>query len=293
MRRSIEGHGSHATIHGIENERRMFWPAPARRGSWMNNFYAVLLGIVEGFSEFLPISSTGHLKLTESLLGIHDTENEFFTSFKIIIQLGAILSVPALYGRSLLVNPRVLQRLLVSFVPTGLIGLLYYQFVKELLKSDVVVLWSLGIGGICLIVFELLHCEPKSDNDLIETITYPQCMIIGLCQAMAMVPGVSRSAATIIGGMALGLPRKTIVEFSFLLALPTMAAATGLELLKHADTFALEQIQFLALGFVVSFLVALASIKFLLAYVQHYTFIPFGVYRILIALVLGWVLFGS
>lgn len=258
----------------------------------MNYFDAVLLGIVEGVSEFLPISSTGHLILTQSLLGITETNNEFYTSFKIIIQLGAILSVPAFYGRSLLLNRQVLQRLFVAFVPTGALGLLLHMVVKDLLKNNAVVLWSLGLGGIFLIVFEWWHGEKKGAESSIEKITYPQCILIGVCQAVAMIPGVSRSAATIVGGLALGISRKTIVEFSFLLALPTMLAATGLELYKHAGSFSVDQTQFLAVGFIVSFVVALASIKFLLAYVKHYTFIPFGVYRIVIALVLGWVLFG-
>jgi undecaprenyl-diphosphatase len=259
----------------------------------MNYLYAVILGIVEGFSEFLPISSTGHLKLTETLLGLKETDNEFLTSFTIIIQLGAILSVAALYGRTLLRDRQIVQRILVAFVPTGALGLVYYKFVKELLKSDTVVLWSLGVGGVILIVFELLHREnEKADEDL-GHISYAHCVIIGLCQAVAMVPGVSRSAATIIGGMALGLKRRTIVEFSFLLALPTMVAATGLEMVKHAHSFSADQAQFLAVGFVISFVVALASIKFLLAYVKRYNFIPFGIYRLLVALFLSWVLFQA
>jgi undecaprenyl-diphosphatase len=258
----------------------------------MDFFHAVILGIVEGLSEFLPISSTGHLILAQSLLGIKDTENDFYTSFKIIIQLGAILAVPALYGRTLLLQRAILQRLLVAFVPTGILGLVFYfTILKSLLKNDALVLWSLGIGGVALIVFELLHRENEQADENLAHIPYSHCILIGLCQAVALIPGVSRSAATILGGMALGLKRKTIVEFSFLLALPTMAAATGLELVKHAKGFSVEQAQFLAIGFVVSFVVALASIKFLLAYVKHYTFIPFGVYRIVAALVLAALLY--
>src|SRR5262249_40065133 len=155
-------------------------------GARMNYLYAVILGIVEGFSEFLPISSTGHLKLTESLLGLKETDNEFLTSFTIIIQLGAILSVVALYGRTLLRDRQILQRLVVAFVPTGALGLVYYKFVKELLKSDTVVLWSLGLGGIFLIVFELLHRENEKADDDLGHIPYTHCVIIGLCQAVAM-----------------------------------------------------------------------------------------------------------
>jgi undecaprenyl-diphosphatase len=249
---------------------------------------AAILGIVEGVSEFLPISSTGHLILASHLMGLKPTD--FLKSFEIAIQVGAILSVLVLYWRELLVNRAIMKRVALAFVPTGVIGLTLYKTIKSyLLGSPSVVLWALAAGGLFLIVFECRHREKTDAVARTEDISYRQALIIGLFQAIAVIPGVSRSASTIIGGLVLGLKRKTIVEFSFLLAVPTMAAATGYDLLKSAALFSLDQAQFMAVGFVMSFIVALISIKFLLRFIQTHTFIPFGFYRI--AIVLLWVSF--
>ncbi|MDA8125769.1 MAG: undecaprenyl-diphosphate phosphatase [Deltaproteobacteria bacterium] len=249
---------------------------------------AAILGIVEGVSEFLPISSTGHLILASHLLGLPPTD--FLKSFEIAIQVGAILSVLVLYWRELLVNPAVMKRVALAFVPTGLIGLTLYKIIKSyLLGSPSVVLWALAAGGLFLILFEYRHREKDDAVARPEDISYRQALIIGLFQAIAVIPGISRSASTIVGGLVLGLKRKTIVEFSFLLAVPTMAAATGYDLLKNAAQFSLDQVQFLAVGFVMSFVVALLSIKFLLRFIQTHTFIPFGIYRIV--LVVLWISF--
>jgi undecaprenyl-diphosphatase len=150
------------------------------------------------------------------------------------------------------------------------------------------VLWSLFLGGIFLIVFEIFHRHREEQIDDLASIPYPTALLIGLFQSVAMVPGVSRSAATIVGGLILGLKRRTIVEFSFLLAVPTMLAATCLDLYKNAGSFSVEQMGFLAVGFVVSFIAALVGIKFLLNFIKHHTFIPFGIYRVAIVL-LFWV----
>jgi len=248
---------------------------------------ALILGVVEGISEFLPISSTGHLILAAQLMGLDHTE--FQKSFEIAIQVGAILSVVALYWRRLLVDRETLKRVIVAFVPTGVLGLTLYRLIKKfLLGSPNVVLWSLLLGGIFIIVFEYLHREREDAVQDLSGITYRQALLIGLFQSVAMIPGVSRSAATILGGLALGLRRKTIVEFSFLLAVPTMLAATAYDLLKSGAAFTADQMGFLAVGFVSSFVVALLSIKFLLSFIQTHTFIPFGIYRI--AFVAIWVL---
>src|SRR3989344_927449 len=242
---------------------------------------AVILGIVEGVTEFLPISSTGHLILTSSLLGL--TQTDFLKSFEIAIQLGAILSVVVLYWRKFL-EIEVLKRLVLAFIPTGIIGLLFYKTAKQyLIGNETVVIGALIIGGLALIAFEYFH-SGNPDEGSVETISYKQSALIGLFQSIAIIPGVSRSAATILGGLWLGLSRTTIVEFSFLLALPTMLAATGLDLFKNASAFRPDEFGILAVGFVVSFGVALASIKFLLAYVRRYDFTAFGVYRIIAAL---------
>lgn len=221
--------------------------------------------------------------LTAKLLQISQTE--FIKSFEITIQLGAILSVVVLYWGRFIKSWEIWKRLLVAFIPTVLIGVLLYKTIKRyFLGNNEVVLWSLFIGGLFLIIFELLHREKKDAVEELFNVSYPQALIIGLFQSVAMIPGVSRAAATIIGGLAVGLKRKTIVEFSFLLAVPTMLAATALDLFKSAQVFKSEQLVYLGAGFGISFLVAIIAIKFLLAFIKRHSFISFGVYRIIIAL---------
>jgi undecaprenyl-diphosphatase len=248
----------------------------------MTLLQSIILGIVEGLTEFLPISSTGHLILASRLLGLSQTD--FQKSFEIAIQLGAIGSVIMLYWRQFL-ELSVLGRLIAAFIPTGLIGFALYHVVKTyLFGSDTVVLWALGLGGVALIVFELLHKESDDAVADVTAIPYSKAVLIGLFQSLSIVPGVSRAGATIVGGLILGLSRTTIVEFSFLLAVPTMLAATGYDLLKNASSFEAQQLGVLAAGFIASFFVALLSIKFLLAFVRTHTFIPFGIYRMAVAL---------
>lgn len=225
--------------------------------------------------------------LASHLMGLEHTE--FLKSFQIAIQAGTILSVVVLYGRTLLVDIEVLKRVIVAFLPTGILGLTLYRMVKgHLLGSEAVVLWSLLIGGVILVVFELWYRERPDAAVEIRRISYKNALIIGLFQSIAMIPGVSRSASTIVGGLLLGLNRKTIVEFTFLLAVPTMLAATGYDLIKSGSQFSLGEFKYLLVGFLTAFVVALLSIKFLLSFIKTHTFIPFGVYRV--ALVVCWVL---
>jgi len=255
----------------------------------MTYLHTLILGIIEGVSEFLPISSTGHLMLASYLL--HLKQTDFQKSFEIAIQLGAILSVVVLYWRALLVNSEILKRVITAFIPTAILGFIFYKIIKRvLLGSNTVVLYSLLIGGIFLILFELWHREKESASEEISDISYSKSFMIGLCQAVAMIPGVSRSAATIIGGLVLGIKRKTVVEFSFLLSVPTMAAATGLDLMKSGGHFSLEEFNLLLMGFISSFIVALLSIKWLIHFIKNHTFISFGIYRILIALLFWFVI---
>lgn len=247
--------------------------------TWLDS---IILGVLEGVTEFLPVSSTGHLILASQLLGIEPST--FLSSFQIAIQLGAIAAVVLLYWKSFL-DFRFLTKLFVAFVPTGLVGFLVYPYVKGfLLGNSLVVVASLFLGGIALIVFELFHTERAESLEGAKQITYRQALLVGCFQSIAIIPGVSRSAATIVGGLLVGMRRVAIVEFSFLLAVPTMVAATGYDLLKSADAFAFDDIGLLALGFVTSFAVALLSMRFLLALVRRYTFIPFGIYRIVLAI---------
>jgi len=255
----------------------------------MTYLHTLILGIVEGVSEFLPISSTGHLILASYLL--HLKQTDFQKSFEIAIQLGAILSVVVLYWRALLVNFEILKRVITAFIPTAILGFIFYKIIKKvLLGSNTVVLYSLLIGGIFLVLFELWHREKESATEELSAISYSKSFMIGLCQAVAMIPGVSRSAATIIGGLILGIKRKTIVEFSFLLSVPTMVAATGLDLMKSGGHFSVEEFHLLLMGFISSFIVALLSIKWLIHFIKYHTFISFGIYRILISLLFWFVI---
>jgi undecaprenyl-diphosphatase len=245
--------------------------------------HVLIFGIIEGVTEFLPVSSTGHLMLTAKILQI--SQSEFVKSFEIAIQLGAVLSVVVLYWQKLLRGWKIWKSLFVAFIPAALIGAVLYKSIKRyLMGNDGVVLWSLFIGGLFLIVFELFYREKEKAVDDLSEISYPQALVIGFFQCLAMVPGVSRAAATIIGGLVIGLKRKTIVEFSFLLAIPTMLAATALDLFKSANVFKPEQFASLGLGFIVSFAVAIAAIRFFLSFIKRHNFIFFGVYRIIVAL---------
>lgn len=249
----------------------------------LNLINTVILGIVEGFTEFLPISSTAHLTLASNLL--HIIQTDYMKSFEIIIQAGAILAVLCLYWKKFF-NWEILKRIIVAFIPTGILGLIFYKTIKHyLLGNTNVILWALFLGGILIILFEKLRKGNTVSDKEMTNISYKQCLGLGLFQSIAMIPGVSRSAATIIGGMLIGLKRGVIVEFSFLLAVPTMIAATGLDLVKNAGSFSLSQAHFLIIGFIVSFIMAVISIKFLLNYIRKHTFTVFGTYRIIIAMV--------
>jgi undecaprenyl-diphosphatase len=252
------------------------------KGAPLNILHAVVFGIVEGVSEFLPISSTGHLILTAQVLKIAQTD--YLKSFEITIQLGAILSVVVLYWKTVLMDSKIIKKLLAAFIPTAIVGFIFYKLVKRFLLGNThVVIWSLLTGGIFLIVFELLHREKSDAKDNLASISYRQAVLIGLFQSIAIIPGVSRSAATIVGGLLLGLKRKAIVEFSFLLAVPTMLSATALDLTKNAGLFSWDQFIFLLVGFGTSFVVALLTIRFFLSFIKKHSFISFGLYRILIA----------
>jgi undecaprenyl-diphosphatase len=247
----------------------------------MSLIQALILGLVEGITEFLPISSTAHLILASRVL--HLAETEFVKSFQIIIQLGAILSVVVLYWNKFW-SWDILKKLVVAFIPTGVIGLTVYKAVKGyLLGNMTVVLASLFVGGIALIAFERFFRRDDTEVDFSE-ITYRRALLIGLFQSIAIIPGVSRSAATIVGGSLIGISRRTIVEFSFMLAVPTMLAASLLDLYKSHDAL-VGNTGVLGLGFVVSFVTAIVAIKSFLTYLKKHDFAAFGWYRILLAVV--------
>lgn len=248
----------------------------------MDYLQAVILSIVEGVSEFLPISSTGHLILASNLLKI--PQSEFVKSFEIIIQLGAILAVVFLYWKKL-INFKLWPKVIIAFLPTAVVGLTLYKIIKGfLIGNSLITLLALFLGGILLIILEKMYSEKEHHVSKIEEVSNKQAFWIGVCQSVSIIPGVSRSAATIIGGMFLGLKRTTAVEFSFLLAIPTMAAATGLDLVKSNFAFSGNEYMLLGIGLIGSFITALFAVKFLIKFVQTNTFIPFGIYRIVISI---------
>ncbi len=249
----------------------------------MDFFQAFIFSIVEGVSEFLPISSTGHLVLTAKLLNIPQTD--FVKSFEIIIQLGAILAVVFLYWKTIWGNKKTWRPIAAAFIPTAIVGLVLYKFIKSyLIGNEFVTLWALAIGGVIMIGVEYWFGKKNLEVSEIEKITTKNAILIGIFQTLSIVPGVSRAAATIIGAMIVGTKRKTAVEFSFLLAIPTMAAATGLDLLKTNLSFTGQEWGVLSIGFIGSFVFAMIAVKFLIRFVKHHTFIPFGIYRIILAI---------
>ncbi len=246
----------------------------------MTIFHAIVLSIIEGITEFLPVSSTGHLILASQLLRLSQTA--FVKSFELFIQLGAIAAVAFLYAKRLLIDKKMLVHVLTAFIPTAIIGFVAYPFIKDLLlgNSSVVVI-SLLLGGIVLIILETTMLRQTKTSML----TTQHAVIIGLMQTLSFIPGVSRAAATIVAGMLVGLPRTAAVEFSFLLAIPTMAAATGYDLVKSGFSFSPNEWNLLLIGFVGAFLTAAITVKLFVQFVSHNTFIPFGIYRIVLALV--------
>lgn len=256
----------------------------------MDTIHAVILGIVEGLTEFLPVSSTGHLILVGELLKLPETE--FRKTFEVAIQLGAILAVGALYWRKLLLDREIVQRIIVALIPALGIGFLFYSIIRKMLGSETVVLWALLLGGIAIILIEFFQKKkaiPVADQD-IGLLPYRTVFLIGLFQALAVIPGVSRAGATIMGGLLLGLSRRSIVEFSFLLAVPTMIAATALDLLKHGASFSEGDVSALLVGSATAFVVAMIAIRLFLRFVGTHTFTLFGVYRIVIALLFLFIL---
>lgn len=251
----------------------------------MNIFHTIILSLIEGITEFLPVSSTGHLILASKLLGIPATE--FTKSFDIFIQLGAIMAVVSLYFRRILSEPKIIKPVLIAFIPTGILGLLLYKTIKaHLLNNDMVVVAALAGVGLILIGLEWYwKMHPQKHTATLTTLSVKTLITIGLSQSISMMPGVSRAGATIVGGMLSGLSRKDAVELSFLLAVPTMAAATGLDLVKNAHAFTSTEIGILATGFVLSWITAIVVIKGFMRFVTTSTFTGFGVYRIIIAAV--------
>jgi undecaprenyl-diphosphatase len=246
--------------------------------------HALILSIVEGITEFLPISSTGHLILTANLLGIPQTE--FVKSFEIIIQLGAILAVALQYFRRIIANPKLILKIGVAFIPAAILGLGLYKIIKSvLIGNSEVVLWSLLIGGIILLILELWYGKQEVKTKELESISYRQAVLIGVGQSISLIPGISRAGATIAAGMLQKISRPAAVEFSFLLAIPTMMAATVLDLSQVGWSFSSQEYQLLAVGLIGSFISAWIAVRWLVKFVAGHNFVGFGIYRIIIAII--------
>jgi undecaprenyl-diphosphatase len=259
----------------------------------MDIIQSIIIGIVEGLTEFLPISSTGHMIIAEKLLGVK--ENDFTTLFTVAIQLGAIVSVVVLYWKKFFGSTnggnrwRFYAKLIVAVIPALFFGYLLSNKIDALLESTTTVVITMLLGGIVLVLIDNYFKRPTVQTD--NAITFPKAFFIGLWQVIAMIPGVSRSAASIIGGMQQKLTRKLAAEFSFYLAVPTMLAATGYKVLKTYKTNPevlkdKHNLMILGVGNLVAFIVAMLAIKFFIGYLQRHGFKVFGYYRIIVGIVL-------
>ena len=253
----------------------------------MDTIQSIIIGIVEGLTEFLPVSSTGHMIITEKILNL--TENDFSKVFTIAIQLGAILAVVVLYWKKFFdfKNLKFYAKLAAAVVPALVLGFLFSKKIDALLESSTTVAISLLAGGIILLFIDNVFKNPEVDKE--EDISFLKAIIIGTWQCIAMIPGVSRSAASIIGGMQQKLTRSAAAEFSFFLAVPTMLAATGYKLLKYYKDyggFSANEIKQLAIGNVVAFVVALLAIKFFIGFLKKHGFKIWGYYRIVVGIAL-------
>lgn len=258
----------------------------------MTPLQAIILGIIEGITEFLPISSTGHLILADHLMQIQ--EKEFVKTFEIAIQLGAIAAVFMLYIRRFLREPRLYCILALAFVPTGVAGLLAYKTLKAYLFNPVSVSIALILGGVILLFFDRLAAKHEHQPHGHATeISAKSALVIGLFQAISIIPGVSRAAATIGGGLVMGLNRVRAVEFSFLLAVPTMVAATGYDLYKQRESLNATHLDLLAIGAIVAFACALLAVRFFVGFISKRGFFVFGIYRIIVGAIFLAVFWGK
>ncbi len=246
----------------------------------MNWLQALIIAIVEGLTEFMPVSSTGHMIITQKILGIESTD--FVKAFIINIQFGAILSVVVIYWKKFFQTIGFYYKLFIAFLPAAFFGLLFSNIIDSLLENVWVVAIMLVLGGIILVFVDNWFKNPDKE----QKVTYKKSFIIGMFQVIAMIPGVSRSAATIIGGMTQKLDRKNAAEFSFFLAVPTMFAASAYKLLENYDSINIDNIGILIFGNLVAFVVGFIAIKSFIAFLTKYGFKVFGYYRIVVGLII-------
>jgi len=251
----------------------------------MDIFSSIILGIIEGFTEFLPISSTGHLIVASNFMGIDQTA--VTKAYEVIIQFAAILAVIFNYKDKFTIKKIDLwTKVFIAFVPIGAVGFVFSHQIKELFSVNIVAIMFIVGGIVFLIVEKFFIKEEKMLIDDVEDVTLKQSLIIGFAQIFALIPGTSRAGSTIIGALLVGLSRKASAEFSFLLAFPVMSAVTAYDLLKHYKDFSDANLMTLGIGFVVSFIVAFITIKLFMKFLDKFTFVAFGVYRILFGVTL-------
>jgi undecaprenyl-diphosphatase len=245
----------------------------------MDIFQAIIIGIVEGFTEFLPISSTGHMIVASKFLGVE--QSSVVKAYEVIIQFSAILAVILLYRDKINIREIGLwQKIFVAFLPLAIIGFLLKSWIKEIFSIEIVAFMFI-IGGVLFLIVEYFHKDDNSKAKSLEEITWRQSLWIGFGQIFSLIPGTSRAGSTIIAGMLSKVDRKTSTEFSFLLAIPVMMAVSGYDLLKHYREFIDANLTAFLIGFVVAFGVAYLTIKLLIVFLQRFTFVAFGIYRIL------------
>jgi len=250
----------------------------------MDIFQAIILGIVEGFTEFLPISSTGHMIVVSDLMGL--SQNAENKAFEVIIQLASILAIVLNFKDKFNFKEiNLWSKIFVAFLPLAIIGFIFRHQIKELFSVEVVAIMFI-IGGIVFLVVEKFYKEKAYHIADVEEVSFKQAFFVGVAQIFALIPGTSRSGATIIGGLLAGMNRKTSAEFSFLLALPVMLAAGGYDFLKHYNEFAGQNMVVLASGFVTAFIVAYITMKLFLKFLERFTFVAFGWYRIIFGVIL-------
>ncbi|KIM10061.1 MAG: UDP pyrophosphate phosphatase [Sulfurovum sp. FS08-3] len=250
----------------------------------MDIFDAIIIGTIEGFTEFLPISSTGHMIVASDFLGIE--QSKLIKAYEVIIQLAAILAVMILYRDKLKPSQILLwQKIMVAFLPLAIIGYLFKDPIKALFSIEIVA-WMFIVGGVIFLIVEYFYKEEKAHITNVDELSYKQALWIGIAQLFSFIPGTSRAGATIIGGMLLKMDRKSSAEFSFLLAIPVMGAVSGYDLLKHYQDFIGIDYTPFVVGFVVAFVVAYITIKLFLAFLARFSFVAFGIYRILFGIVL-------
>jgi undecaprenyl-diphosphatase len=248
----------------------------------MSFLQAIILAVIEGLTEFLPVSSTGHMILAQSFMRIPN--DEFVKTFEIVIQLGAILAVLVLYIKRFFVSINIYLKLFVAFLPTGIAGVLAYKIIKQYLFNPFIVSFSLIIGGVVLILLDAWSGRKQAEYKDIADISYGDALKIGVIQCVSMIPGVSRAAATIFGGIFAGFDRKQAAEFSFLLAIPTMGAASAKDLWESKELITSENMLLLLIGSAVAFMVAAIAVKAFVAFLTRYGFKYFGYYRILLGI---------